>query len=76
LEDIFHFLLKDESLDFSADLLIRAVLLRLLVLQSHDVKAFRGLNHVRDAAGHQSGDGALDPWQELSLPDQAQMSSL
>jgi hypothetical protein len=68
LEDIFAFLLEYESLDFSADLLIRAELLRFLVLQAHDVKAFRGLNRIRNASGHQGGDGALDPRQELSLP--------
>jgi len=46
LEDIFAFLLKDESLDFSSDLLIRAELFGFLVLQAHDVKAFRGLDHI------------------------------
>jgi len=71
LEDIFAFLLKHESLDFSADLLIGAELFGFLVLQAHDVKAFRGLNHIRDAAGHQVGNGALDRRQELPLPHQA-----
>jgi hypothetical protein len=54
LEDILVFLLKDESLDFCADFLIRAELFGFLVLQSHDVKAIRGLDHIRDAAGHQA----------------------
>jgi len=54
LEDIFAFLLKNESLDFSADLLIRTELFGFLVFQAHDVKAFRGLDHIRDAAWHQA----------------------
>jgi hypothetical protein len=68
LEDIFALLLEDESLDLRADLLIRAKLLRFLVLQAYDVKAFRGLNDIRNAAGHHRGDGALDPRQQFSLP--------
>jgi len=76
LVDIFAFLLKDESLDFSANFFIRAELFGFLVLQAHDVKAFRGLDHIRDAAGHQVCDGALDPRQELSLPHQAQTPSV
>jgi hypothetical protein len=68
LEDIFTFLLKHESLDFIADLLIRAELFGLFIFQAHDMKAFRGFDHIRDAAGHQGGDGALDFRQELSLP--------
>jgi len=68
LKDIFAFLLKDESLDFSADLLIRAELFGFLVFQAHDVKSFRGFDHIRDAAGYQGCNGALDPRQEFSLP--------
>jgi len=68
LEDIFAFLLKDESLDFVANLRVEAELFGFLVLQTHDVKALRGLDHIRDAAGHESGDGAIDLRQELSLP--------
>jgi hypothetical protein len=54
LEDIFAFLLKDESLDFVANLRVEAELFGFLVLQSHDVKAIRGLDHLRDAAWHQA----------------------
>jgi hypothetical protein len=61
LEDIFAFLLKDQSLDFNADFLIRAELFGFLVLHAHDVKAFRSLNHVRGTAGQQGCDGAFDP---------------
>jgi len=68
LEDIFAFLLEDESLDFIADLLKWAELFRFLVLQAYDVKAFRGLNHIRDAAWYQGGDRPLDSRQEFSLP--------
>jgi len=68
LEDILAFLLKNESLDFIADLLIRAELFGFLVLQAHDVKAFRSFDHIRNATGHQGGDGAFDLRQKLSLP--------
>jgi hypothetical protein len=61
LENVLALLLKDESLDFCADFLIRTELLGFLVLQPHDVKAIRGLDHIRDTAGHQAGDGLLYP---------------